>query len=81
LINREPTEQRTWNPLELSAGRFNWITDEKRNSNKKSRDAFLQSDADAGCLVLAEALGIKKELEERFLEKCKDIHYNFSDIV
>jgi len=81
LINREPTEQRTWNPLELSAGKFNWITDEKRNSDEKSRDTFLQSDADAGCLVLAEALGIKKELEERFLEKCKDIHYNFSDIV
>ena len=66
LINREPTD-----------GSFEWKEDEDRSSTTApSRDAFLKSDADIGSLLLAEALGIKKELEERFIEKSKDIHYS-----
>lgn len=84
LINREPAglSQDIWSILNGSEeNELNWITDENRISLQSNcRDAFLQSDADDGCLVLAEALGIKKELEERFLEKCKDIQYNFSDL-
>jgi len=66
LINREPTD-----------GKFQWIEDQERSSTPTpSRDAFLKSDADVGSLRLAEALGIKKELEERFIEKSKDIQYS-----
>ena len=66
LINREPTD-----------GNFQWTEDQDRSSTTaQSRDAFLKSDADVGSLRLAEALGIKKELEERFIEKSKDIHYS-----
>jgi NAD-dependent deacetylase sirtuin 2 len=84
LINREPAgpSQDIWSILTGSEeSELNWITDENRISLQSNcRDAFLQSDADDGCLVLAEALGIKKELEERFIDKCKDIQYNFSDL-
>ena len=66
LINREKTD-----------GSFEWKEDQDRSSTTTpSRDAFLKSDADVGSLLIAEALGIKKELEERFIDKSKDIHYS-----
>jgi len=77
LINREPAGDQN---------HFKWITDEDKtfleqeNIPIQCRDAFLKSDADAGCLVLAEALGMKTELEERFVQKCKDLHYEFNEL-
>merc|ERR1711937_260332 len=77
LINREPAGDQN---------HFKWITDEDKtfleqeNIPIQCRDAFLKSDADAGCLVLAEALSMKAELEERFVQKCKDLHYGVNEL-
>jgi len=56
LINREP----------VGGDDYEWVEDEDRIY--ASRDAFIESDADHGCLILAEALGIKEELNSRFDE-------------
>jgi len=59
LINREP----------VGGDDYEWVEDEDRIY--QSRDAFIESDADKGCLILAEALGIKEELNSRFNEMTK----------
>jgi len=84
LINREPSggvtnECERWLDMINSEDGYLWYEDHERElfrmieasqgEAKPSRDAFLKSDADDGCLILAEALGVKEELQKRFSEK------------
>jgi len=93
LINREPAgdqnhfkwitdEDKTCLELEDKSfsDRDQRIVFGRISDKNTTRDAFLKSDADAGCLVLAEALGMKTELEERFVQKCKDLHYGVNEL-
>lgn len=80
LINREPVGGApsgwdSWLDL-MNSEEYQWFDDhekelikmieESQGKVKPSRDAFLKSDADAGCLILAEAIGIKDQLQQRF---------------